>query len=153
VPAPALAASLSGPQIGFAPETRQYSFVVRALWYFFIGWWLGALVIVLGYLFTLTIVGIPLGFYFFNRVPQALTLRARTVSYQTEMRDGVAYVGEGMQPQHPWYLRAVWFVFVGWWLGAVWLTAAWVIGLLIITLPISFWMYNRISGVMTLQRH
>ena len=126
---------------------------MRALWYVFIGWWLGALVIVLGYLFMLTIIGMPVGFYLFNRVPQALTLRSRTVAYRSETREGVTYVGEGNQPQYPWLLRAVWFVVIGWWLGAVWLTLAWLIGLLIITLPISFLMYNRISGVMTLQRH
>ncbi|MDP9440878.1 MAG: hypothetical protein M3P34_01580 [Actinomycetota bacterium] len=35
--------------------------------------------------------------------------------------------------QRPWLLRAVWFVFIGWWLGALWLTAAWLIGLLVVT--------------------
>ena len=140
-------------RIDFSPQAHQHSFLVRALWYVFVGWWFGALVIVLGYLFTLTIIGMPVGFYLFNRVPQALTLRSRTVAYRSETREGVTYVGEGTQPQYPWLLRAVWFIVIGWWLGAVWLTLAWLIGLLIITLPISFLMYNRISGVMTLQRH
>ncbi|MDP9440879.1 MAG: hypothetical protein M3P34_01585 [Actinomycetota bacterium] len=54
-------------------------FVVRALWYVFVGWWLSALVIVLGYALTATIVGIPMAFALFNRIPQLLTLRARTV--------------------------------------------------------------------------
>ncbi|MER3439036.1 MAG: hypothetical protein C4346_16415 [Chloroflexota bacterium] len=55
--------------------------------------------------------------------------------------------------QPSFVVRAVWFVFVGWWLGALWLTVAWLISLLVITLPISIWMYNRTSGVITLQRH
>ncbi|GIW04996.1 MAG: hypothetical protein KatS3mg059_1616 [Thermomicrobiales bacterium] len=141
------------PTVVFSPQTRQHSFVVRALWYIFVGWWLSGIVMILGYLFTVTIVGMPLGFYFLNRIPQALTLRARTTAFRTEFRDGVTYVVETELPQYPWYIRALWFAFVGWWLGALWLTAAWLLSIPIITLPISIWMYNRTSGVITLQRH
>jgi uncharacterized membrane protein YccF (DUF307 family) len=141
------------PTIIFSPQTRQHSFVVRALWFLCICWWLSGIVMFLGYLFTVTIIGMPLGFYFLNRIPQALTLRARTTAFRTEVRDGVTYVVESELPQRPWYVRALWFVFVGWWLGALWLVAAWLIGLLVVTLPLSIWMYNRASGVITLQRH
>lgn len=127
--------------------------IVRVLWYVFVGWWLSALVIVLGYLLMLTIIGIPAAFALFNRIPQALTLRPRTVRYGVEMRDGITYLTANTIEQRPWYLRALYFVFVGWWLGAVWLVVAWAIGLLVITLPITFLMYNRTSAVMTLQRH
>lgn len=141
------------PMVVFSPQTRQHSFVVRALWYLFVGWWLAGIVMFLGYLFTVTIIGMPLGFYFLTRIPQALTLRARTTAFRTEVRDGVTYVVESELPQRPWYVRALWFVFVGWWLGALWLVAAWLIGLLVVKLPLSIWMYNRASGVITLQRH
>lgn len=129
------------------------SLIVRILWYVFIGWWLSALVIVLAYALMLTIIGIPAAFALFNRIPQALTLRPRTVRYGVEMRDGVAYLTSGTIQQRPWIWRALYFLLIGWWFGAVWLVAAWAIGLLIITLPITFLMYNRTSAVMTLQRH
>lgn len=143
----------AAPTVVFSPQTRQHSFVVRALWYLFVGWWLAAFVIFFGYVAVLTIIGMPLGFYLFNRIPQALTLRARTAAFRTEHRNGVTYVTETTMPQLPWYARAPYFLLVGWWLGAIWLTLAWLIGLLVLTLPISFWMYNRTGGVMTLQRH
>ncbi|MFL5758369.1 MAG: YccF domain-containing protein [Thermomicrobiales bacterium] len=143
----------SPPTVVFSPQTRQHSFFVRALWYIFIGWWLSGWMIVLGYLCMLTLIGIPLGFYFFNRIPQVVTLRARTAAFRTEYRDGVAYVVESNNPQYPWFIRGLWFIFIGWWLGALWLVSAWLIGFLIVTLPISIMMYNRTSGVMTLQRH
>ena len=139
------------PMIMTAPAGP--SMIVRILWYVFIGWWLSALVIVLGYALMLTIIGIPVAFALFNRIPQTLTLRARTERYQVEVRDGVGYVSAGTERQRPWYWRALYFLLIGWWFGAVWLVAAWLIGLLIITLPITFLMYNRTSGVMTLQRH
>lgn len=126
---------------------------MRALWSLFIGWWLTALVIVIGYVFLVTIIGIPVAFALFNRIPQLLTLRMRTVRYRTDVRDGITYLTAGTGAQRPWSLRAVYFTVIGWWLGAVWLVAAWLIGLLIVTLPISFLMYNGISGMMTLQRH
>lgn len=128
-------------------------FIVRALWYLFVGWWLSALVIVLGYICMLTIIGIPLAFALFNRIPQAMTLRPRTVRYEAQVREGVTYLTARTERQRPWYWRALYFLLAGWWLGAVWLVVAWLIGLLVITLPITFLMYNRTSAVMTLQRH
>lgn len=127
--------------------------MVRALWYLFIGWWLAALVIVTGYVCVATIVGIPLGFALFNRIPQALTLRSRTRRFQTTVVGNAAYVAVGHERQRPWSARAVYFLLIGWWFGAVWLVLAWAIGLFIVTLPISFLMYNRTGGVMTLHRH
>jgi len=50
-------------------------------------------------------------------------------------------------------LRAIWFLLVGWWLGAIWMAASWFISLPIVTLPIGIWMMNRIGGVMTLLRY
>jgi uncharacterized membrane protein YccF (DUF307 family) len=127
--------------------------IARVLWYVFVGWWLSAMVIVLGYFLMLTIIGIPAAFALFNRIPQALTLRPRTVRYGFEMRNGVTYLTAATLQQRPWYWRTLYFLLIGWWFGAVWLVAAWAIGLLVITLPITFLMYNRTSAVMTLQRH
>jgi uncharacterized membrane protein YccF (DUF307 family) len=134
-------------------QEPQYPFVVRALWFLFIGWWLSGWVILAGYVAMLTIVGIPLAFYLFNRLPQALTLRRRTTAYRTEFRDGTAYVTAQHPPQRPWPVRALYFVLVGWWLGAIWLTIAWLLSLPVVTLPLTVWMTNRTGGVMTLQRH
>jgi uncharacterized membrane protein YccF (DUF307 family) len=139
------------PMIVTAPAGPP--FIARALWYVFVGWWLSALIVALGYLLMITVIGIPVAFALFNRIPQALTLRARTVRYQAEVRDGITYLTAGTQWQRPWYWRALYFLLIGWWFGAVWLGAAWLIGNLIITLPVTFLMYNRTSTVMTLQRH
>lgn len=49
-------------------------FVLRVLWFFFLGWTLGSLLIGLGYLASITIIGIPLGIYLLNRVPMVMTL-------------------------------------------------------------------------------
>jgi len=48
--------------------------LLRVLWFFVLGWTLGALFITFGYLLAFTIVGIPLGIYLLNRVPMVMTL-------------------------------------------------------------------------------
>ena len=84
----------------------------------------------------MTIIGLPIAFMVFNRIPALMTLRARTVIYETEVRDGVSYVCGRNPNQLPILLRAIWFVLIGWWLGFIWMYAAWFISLLIVTLPI-----------------
>ncbi len=128
-------------------------FLVRAVWYLLVGWWLSGLAIGLGWLLAVTIVGLPLAFMIFNRIPAIMTLRGRTVNYVASTRDGVTYLEGRQLDQRPLLLRAIYFVLVGWWLGGAWMAAAWVVGLLIITLPISIWMMNRVGGVMTLLRY
>ncbi|MGH2557917.1 MAG: hypothetical protein ACRDJH_02550 [Thermomicrobiales bacterium] len=145
--------NVAAPTVHLSVQSRQLPFLLRALWFVFVGWWLSVFFITVGYLFLLLVVTIPFGLYLLHRVPQVQTLRQRTASFKTEYRDGAVYFTEGTQPQYPWYARAVYFVFVGWWLAAFWLTTAWLISLLVITLPLSAWMIDRTPGVLTLQRH
>ncbi|WP_312908752.1 YccF domain-containing protein [Natronosalvus caseinilyticus] len=48
-------------------------------------------------------------------------------------------------------VRAVWFVFVGWWATGLWLTVAWVLNLSIIGLPVGIKMINVVPKVLTLK--
>jgi uncharacterized membrane protein YccF (DUF307 family) len=99
-----------------------------------------------------TIIGLPLAFMIFNRIPAIMTLRGRTMTYEATVKDGITYMKGRTHDQHPLLARAVWFVLIGWWLGGIWMAAAWLISLPIITLPLAIWMMNRIGGVMTLLR-
>lgn len=127
--------------------------LIRILWYIFVGWWLSGFAIGLGWVLAVTIVGLPVAFALFNRIPAIMTLRGRTVTYETTVTDGVTFVRGGTIPQRPIWVRALWFVLVGWWLGGLWMFASWVISLLIITLPIGIWMMNRVGAIMTLLRY
>ena len=127
--------------------------LVRVLWYIFLGWWLSGLAIGIGWLLAVTIIGLPLAFMIFNRIPAIMTLRSRTVIYEATETDGVTYLKGRNPDQRPLALRAIWFVLIGWWLGFIWMYLAWFISLPIITLPIGVWMMNRIGGVMTLLRY
>jgi uncharacterized membrane protein YccF (DUF307 family) len=136
------AATPAIPTIVTARPHDPPSLLLRAIWFLLIGWWLSAVAIGVAYFLTAIIVGIPLAFMIFNQLPLILTLRPRT--------DRV--VAGGAAEQLPLWIRAVWFVLVGWWLGAFYLTVAWGLCVLIITLPIGLWLFNRVGAVMNLQR-
>lgn len=128
-------------------------FLIRAIWFLLIGWWLSGFVTTIAYILCITIIGMPFGFALFNLLPAVLTLRPRTEVVVTEVRDGVTYVRGATVPQLPILVRALWFLFVGWWLGAVYAGFAWFLCVIIVTLPIGLWLYNRIGAVMTLLRY
>jgi uncharacterized membrane protein YccF (DUF307 family) len=141
------------PQTVVITDRGGPGFLVRAIWYVFVGWWLSGLAILLGWLLAVTIIGLPVAFMIFNRIPSIMTLRGRTHTYEATVTDGVTYLKGRAHDQRPLWLRAIYFLAIGWWLGALWMFAAWAISLLIITLPIGIWMMNRVGGIMTLLRY
>jgi len=136
-----------------SPSSDGPGILIRALWFIFIGWWLSGVVVTAAYLACLTIIGLPIGFWLFNRLPAVLTLRPRSDEDVTEVRDGIGHVRGQGQAQLPMLVRALWFVLVGWWLGALYLGVAWLLCVIIVTLPLGLWLFNRVGAVMTLLRY
>lgn len=143
----------SGPTIVIVNESGGTSLLVRAVWFVFIGWWLSGLAIFVAYIACATVIGLPLGFAIFNRLPGIITLRSRTKKTAVEVKDGVTYISGGKVAQYPMWVRALWFVFAGLWLGAVYLGVAWLLCVTIIGLPIGLLMFNRTGTVMTLLKY
>ena len=48
-------------------------------------------------------------------------------------------------------VRAVWFIFVGWWLSGIVAAVAWFFMITIIGLPLGIWLVNRLPTVITLR--
>ncbi len=67
---PPLVLSAWGQEI----QVQQHSFIVRAIWFIFIGLWLTGVWMGLAYVLCLTIIGMPAGFWMFDRAPAMLTL-------------------------------------------------------------------------------
>lgn len=54
--------------------------------------------------------------------------------------------------QRPWIIRAIYFLLIGWWFSALWLSLAWFIAITIIGLPVAQSMFMRVNATLTLQR-
>jgi uncharacterized membrane protein YccF (DUF307 family) len=131
----------------------QHNLLLRFIWFVLIGWWLTALLSFVAWVCILSVIGLPLGAFLLNRIPAAITLRRRSKTWTTETVGGVTYVRETNMQQRPFWVRAIWLVLVGWWALAIWLMIAWVGCILLLTLPVGLWMYNRAPAVATLMRY
>ncbi len=122
--------------------------LLRVIYFIVIGWWLAGIVTVVAWFFILTIIGIPIGIWLIDRMPTFVTLRPMSPEWHVE--GGVAVGGP---EQYSWVLRALYFLFIGWWFSFLWLSVAYIALLTIIGLPIAFWMYGRVGAVTTLFRY
>lgn len=132
------------------PVAQQHGLlwlILRIVYFVVFGLWFSGIWAAIAWVISVTIIGLPVGLWMLNRLPQVSTLQpARQNVVFTE--SGKAYLNE--MRQHNFLLRALYFVFIGWWFSALWLTLAWALSASIIGIPIAFWMINRTPGVMTL---
>jgi uncharacterized membrane protein YccF (DUF307 family) len=128
--------------------------LVRAIWFLLVGWWLTGIVSAVAWFAMVTIIGLPLGIWLINRIPTVITLRPRTREVR-QMVDaaGFARLEAVAIPQQPWYVRGVWFIVIGWWASAIVMTIGWILIVLLVTIPIGLWMYNRVPFVASLYRY
>ena len=127
--------------------------LLRVIYFLLFGWWFTGVWINAAWIFNVTIIGLPLGLWMIDRVPQVLTLSPMSGVLQTTVRDGqIVVVSRAGLPQLSWLIRLVYFVFVGWWFSLLWSNVAWIISATIIGLPFGIWMFHRLPGVTTLMR-
>ncbi len=58
-------------------HSHELPLLIRIIWFFVLGWELGIFALLVGYVFCLTLIGIPVGIFVLNRVPLLLTLSQR----------------------------------------------------------------------------
>ena len=121
----------------------ERSFFTRALWFVFIGWWLTPVLVNAAWLLGLTVILLPVSVKLINLVPTALTLKTPQSTLDPESARG----------QRSLLVRALYFVFVGWWLSFLWANVANLLAVSIIGLPVAIWMLHRLPFVLSLYRY
>jgi uncharacterized membrane protein YccF (DUF307 family) len=123
--------------------------LIRALYFVLFGWWFSAIWAVLAWVLCITIIGLPLGLFMLNRMPQVATLKPARTSLLVTPTGEIVHLDV---PQVPFLLRAIYFLLIGWWFSAIWLAVAWALHVSIIGMLVGFWMFNRVPAVVSLAR-
>jgi uncharacterized membrane protein YccF (DUF307 family) len=121
--------------------------LIRALYFILFGLWFSGLWAIIAWLLCVTIIGLPLGLFMLNRLPQVVTLKP---SRSDLVLTATGHVVERDVPQLPFLLRALYFVLIGWWLSAIWIALAWALCASIIGMVLGFWMFNRVPAIVSL---
>ena len=122
--------------------------LIRALYFIVFGLWFSSIWAAIAWVLCVTVIGLPLGLWMLNRLPQVVTLAPQRSDLI--IASGRAY--RAAVPQRPFLLRAVWFVLIGWWLSALWLALAWALCASVIGMVVAFWMFDRVPAIITLAR-
>jgi uncharacterized membrane protein YccF (DUF307 family) len=128
----------------------EMPFLLRVIWFFVFGWELTGLWILVAWALNASIIGLPLGLWMIDRVPQVLTLKARPGVMVTDLENGRS---EFLPTANtPFLIRAVYFLVIGWWFSLLWAALAWLMCATIIGLPLGIMMLNGLPGVTTLAK-
>ncbi|QPV62138.1 YccF domain-containing protein [Halosimplex litoreum] len=120
------------------------SIAIRAVWFVAIGWWATGILLTAAWLFSLTVVGLPVGVKLVNVVPKALTLK------QTDDDVDRVEIGGSSSNSSSILVRGIYFVLVGWWASLLWTGAAYLLCLSVVGLPFGIKMFNRLPRVLSL---
>lgn len=144
----------ASPVVVVAPQATGPGFLARGLYFLFIGLWLGAFWTVLAWFLLVSIIGLPLGLFMLNRLPQVMTLKPIRTHTHVTVQGNAVIVGQSALPQRSFLVRAIYFVLIGWWFSALWLGTAWsLIGVTFgLALPLSFWMFDQTPAIVSLAR-
>ena len=120
--------------------------LIQILYFMLIGWWLGGAWVIVAWVLMVTILGLPIGAAMLNDVPQVMALRGRRV---VEVQASGA-VREA--PQISMLIRIPYFLLVGWWASALWLSVAYALCMSVIGIPIGCLMFDLSPAIVSLKR-
>jgi uncharacterized membrane protein YccF (DUF307 family) len=149
ISAPAVRGTTTQTQPVVIQRSDGAGLLIRAIYFVLFGWWLSAIWAVVAWVLCVTIIGLPLGLFMLNRMPQVATLKPARTSLLVTPNGQVVHLDV---PQVPFLLRAIYFLLIGWWFSAIWLVVAWALHVSIIGMLVGFWMFNRVPAVVSLAR-
>ena len=133
-------------------QSSQHSIIARAIWFIFFGWWATGIWLGIAWVLNITIIGIPLGLKMINKAPYIATLKKRGKYRLIAQSEGKLDITEQGPEQYSLWIQVLYFVLIGWWVSLAWIVVAYVFTILTVTLPLAFWMFDRLPFVTFLYR-
>jgi uncharacterized membrane protein YccF (DUF307 family) len=138
--------------------------LVRILYFLFVGWWVGLFWLNIGFALCALIVTLPLGLIMLNRLPQVMTLKPASQRTSVNVSTVAMQPGGGPIQQHinisvndvqqyNFFLRALYYIFIGWWVGYLWAVLAYLCCCTLVLLPVGVMMFDRLPMVLTLRKN
>jgi len=127
--------------------------LIQALWFLLVGWWLGAVLISIAWFLNVIVVGLPLGMSILNNIPKVLALQEPTTHIAAITDRGKTVLRQSELLQRSFWLRAAYFILVGWWWSGVWLALAYVLCATLIFMPVGLNMFRMTPAMTTLRRY
>ena len=132
-------------------QTKQHGFIVRALYFIFIGWWFGLIWALISWLMYATIIFAPLGAAMLNKVPGAISLKAKKKDYKV-VSDGTGQkVTEAKKKQVPLLFRILYYP-IGLIASLIAIILGWLLCCLLITMPLGIMLFNWVPAIASLHR-
>jgi uncharacterized membrane protein YccF (DUF307 family) len=122
-------------------EEGSPAFGLRALYFLFVGWWVGLAWGYIGLVLCLLVIPISAGQWMLRQIPQVMTLSAEAPPLPTARGGGP-----------PFLLRALWFLVVGSWLGVVCFHLGMLLCLLVVPIGLGQKVLQGLPTVLTLSR-
>lgn len=144
-----MTASPPGPPV--VVKVKSHGFLVRALYYIFIGWWFGLVWALLSWLMYATVIGAPIGAKMLNMVPGAISLKAREKRAEVVTNPAGYNVQQVKLQQHAWWVRVLYYP-IGLVLSLLVILLAWLLCAFLITLPLGIILFNQVPAVASLSR-
>jgi hypothetical protein len=151
-----------GPQ-GLSPATqppmpqpivvkeKKHGFIIRALYFLFIGWWFGLFWALLSWFIYATIVLAPLGAAMLNKVPGAISLKAREKDVKVIVDESGYEVKQENRKQHSIWLRILYYP-IGLIASLIAIFLGWILCILLITMPLGIMVFNWVPAIASLHR-
>ena len=136
----------------YEPVEQGPPFAVRLLWFLVVGWWLGFAILLAAWFANVTIVLLPAGLWLINQLPQVFTLRAPRGALAYVQTEGAVIEARERVVQYNFWLRAAYFLLIGWWFSLIWMLAAYVVAWTFVGLPLAFMMFSESAAVTTLRK-
>lgn len=127
--------------------------LVQALWFLFIGWWLGGIVLTIAWVLNITIIGLPFGMALLNNVPKVLALQSAEKTIKMVSSNNKVIITESGVPQINFFVRAAFFLLIGWWWSGIWLGLGYLLCATIILMPIGLAVFRLTPTMTTLRKY